>query len=171
MRSVLNNLRFWERRCSVIALPHLAKDYGLRHGFMTNQAKILVVEDQMAVALMMVFLLTQAGCDAQTALNAGKALRLAQTETFDLIILDVEMTGLNGFELFKRLRQIPHLAETPIIFVSGRATIENQQYALDELGASDFIEKPFNTSEFVQRLLSHIKAKSDLVAVTESALT
>jgi DNA-binding response OmpR family regulator len=105
---------------------------------------------------MMVFLLTRAGCDAQTALDAEKALRLAQTEMFDLITLDVEMPGINGFELFQRLKQIPHLKETPVVFVSGRATIENQQHALD-LGAADFIEKPFDTQDFLSRILSLVE--------------
>ena len=135
---------------------------------MSRKAKILVVDDQMAVALMMVFLLERAGCDAQPALNAEKALRLAQTGTFDLITLDVDMPGINGFELFLRSKQIPHLAETPIVFVSGNSTIENQQRGLD-LGATDFIEKPFDSLEFVSRILSHIKARSDSVAVMESA--
>ena len=123
---------------------------------MSDKAKILVVDDQMAVALMMVFLLERAGCDTQTALNAEKALRLAQTGTFDLITLDVDMPGINGFDIFMRLKQIPHLNETPIVFVSGRATIENQQHALD-LGAADFIEKPFDSSDFVSRILSLVE--------------
>jgi CheY-like chemotaxis protein len=123
---------------------------------MRDKTKILVVDDQMAVALMMVFLLTRTGCDAQTALNAEKALQLAQTEMFDLITLDVEMHGINGFELFQRLKQIPHLRETPVVFVSGRATIENQQHALD-LGAADFIEKPFDTQDFLSRILSLVE--------------
>ena len=109
---------------------------------MTVKPKILVVDDQMAVALMMVFLLTQAGCDVEMALNGAKALQLAQTEIFDLITLDIDMPGVNGFVLFQSLKQIPHLKDTPMIFVSGNSTIENQQRALD-LGAADFIEKPF----------------------------
>ena len=56
----------------------------------------------MAVALMMVFLLTQAGCEVQTALDAKKALQLAQTQEFDLITLDVELPGTSGFEIFSR---------------------------------------------------------------------
>ena len=102
------------------------------------------------------FLLTRAGCETQGALDAEKALRLAQTQVFDLITLDLEMPGLNGFDLFKRLKEIPHLAETPIVFVSGNASIENQQRGLD-LGAADFIEKPFDTQDFLSRILSLVE--------------
>lgn len=123
---------------------------------MKANAKILVVDDQMPVAMMMVFLLTRVGCEAQAASSAEKALQLAQTEVFDLITLDVDMPGLNGFELFQRLKEIPQLREIPIVFVSGNATIENQQRCLD-LGAVDFIEKPFDGRDFVSRIFSHLE--------------
>jgi DNA-binding response OmpR family regulator len=123
---------------------------------MTAKAKILVVDDQMAVLTMMRFLLTRAGCETQGALSAEKALRLAQAEAFDLITLDVGMPDLDGFRLFQKLRQIPHLKETPVVFVSGNPSIENQQHALD-LGAADFIEKPFDTQDFLSRILSLVE--------------
>ena len=123
---------------------------------MRDKTRILVVDNQMAVAAMMRFLLTRAGCETQGALDAKTALRLAQSQVFDLITLDVEMPGLNGFELFKRLKEIPHLAETPIVFVAGNASIENQQRGLD-LGAADFIEKPFDTQDFISRILSLVE--------------
>jgi DNA-binding response OmpR family regulator len=121
--------------------------------FMSDKAKILVVDDEIAVGAMMVFLLTRAGFNVEAALNAEKALRLAQAQVFNLITLDVDMPGVNGFELFQRLKQIPHLAETRTVFISGNASIENQQRAL-ELGAADFIKKPFDGRDFVSRILS-----------------
>ena len=120
---------------------------------MSPKIKILVVDDQMAVVTMMRFLLTRAGCETQGALDAEKALRLAQMQVFDLITLDIEMPDGSGFNLFKRLKEIPHLAETPIVFVAGNASIENQQRGLD-LGAADFIEKPFDAQDFLSRILS-----------------
>ena len=75
---------------------------------------------------------------------------------FDLITLDLEMPDGSGFDLFTRLRQIPRLAETPIVFVAGNASIENQQCGLD-LGAADFIEKPFDTQDFLSRILSLVE--------------
>jgi DNA-binding response OmpR family regulator len=120
------------------------------------KVKILVVDDQMAVTTMIRFLLTRAGCETQGALNAEKALRLARTEVFDLITLDVELPGANGFVIYQRLREIPHVKDTPICFVSGRPTMENIQHAF-ELGAADFIEKPFDTQDFLSRILSLVE--------------
>ena len=124
--------------------------------FMNNKVKILVVDDQMAVLTMLRFLLTRAGCETQGALNAEKALRLAQAEAFDLITLDIGIPDLDGFRLFQKLRLIPHLKETPMVFVSGNSTMENIQRAF-ELGAADFIEKPFETQDFLSRILSLVE--------------
>lgn len=132
-----------------------ALGFSAQHSVKTK-TKILVVDDQVAVTAMIRFLLARAGCETQGALDAQKALRLAQTQAFDLITLDLEMPSLNGFDLFKRLKEIPHLAETPIVFVAGNASIENQQRGLD-LGAADFIEKPFDAREFISRVLSQVK--------------
>ena len=123
--------------------------------FMRNKTRILVVDDQVAVVTMMRFLLTRAGCETQGALDAKTALRLAQTQAFDLITLDVEMSS-SVFDLFMDLKQIPRLAETPIVFVAGNASIENQQRGLD-LGAADYIEKPFDTQDFLSRILSLVE--------------
>jgi len=123
---------------------------------MRDKTRILVVDDQVAVVTMMRFLLTRAGCETQGALDAKTALRLAQTQVFDLITLDVEMSGSSGFDLFMDLKQIPRLAETPIVFMAENASIENQQRGLD-LGAADYIEKPFDTQDFLSRILSLVE--------------
>jgi len=63
------------------------------------KARILIVEDDTPLAMMMVSLLTRAGCDVQTAWNVEKTMRLAQDEDFDLITLDVDLPRTNGFEI------------------------------------------------------------------------
>jgi DNA-binding response OmpR family regulator len=123
---------------------------------MTGQPKILIIEDETSVAMMMVFLLTRAGCEVQSAWNAERAEQLAATGDFDLITLDISLPGGGGFEICKRLKQLPHLKHTPVVFVSGCASINNRQRAF-ELGAVDFIEKPFGASDFVSRVLSLIE--------------
>lgn len=122
---------------------------------MCGKARILVVDDEIAVGAMMVFLLTRAGCEADAARNAEQALGLAHAKEFDVITLDVELPGTGGFEIYQKLREIPHLKDTPICFVSGCPTMENIERAF-ELGAVDFIEKPFDPKDFISRILSHL---------------
>jgi DNA-binding response OmpR family regulator len=71
------------------------------------------------------------------------------------------MPSGNGFTLCEQLKQNPRLKETPIIFISGRASLEDQQHGL-EMGAIDYIIKPFDSFEFAPRLLSHIKSPRPL---------
>jgi DNA-binding response OmpR family regulator len=123
---------------------------------MSDKPKILVVDDEISVGTMIMFLLIRGGCDAEMARNADQALQLAQVREFDLITLDVELPGTSGFKIYQELREIPHLKDTPVVFVSGRPTIENMQRAL-ELGAADFIEKPFDARDFLSRILSLAK--------------
>jgi putative two-component system response regulator len=139
---------------------------------MTAKPKILVVDDEITVVMMMVFLLTRAGFDAQAASNAAKALRLAQTQVFDLITLDITMPGGNGFDLFRKLKKVPHMRDTPIIFVTGLVSDEDRQHAL-ELGAVDYISKPFEATDFIFRIKSHTKAKNGfaIVPATKGAAT
>jgi CheY-like chemotaxis protein len=139
---------------------------------MTGKAKILVVEDQTSVAMMMVYLLNRAGCEVEAAWNAEKALQLTQNDGFDLITLDVNMPGMNGFELCRRLKQNPQLRGTPVVFVSGQLGAEEVRRAF-ELGAVDCIEKPFEATDFICRIISHAKPNRnfDTVPVTEGAAT
>ncbi|MGA2280259.1 MAG: response regulator [Verrucomicrobiota bacterium] len=118
--------------------------------FMRDKTKILVAESQPGVAMMMTYLLTWAGCEVQTAWNAERGMKLAQSREFDLIILDMDMPG--GFEICSSLRENP-FSQTPIVFVSTRFCEDDVQRGRD-LGVADFIEKPFVASDFVPRILS-----------------
>jgi putative two-component system response regulator len=122
---------------------------------MAEKIKLLIVEDDTPVALMIVFLLTRAGCETEVATTSKKAMQLAEGGNFDLITLDVDLPDGNGFNLCSRLKKHPRLCDTPVVFVSARCLIEDQQHGL-ELGAADYITKPFDASDFVSRILSHI---------------
>jgi putative two-component system response regulator len=132
----------------------------------TGKARILIVEDDTPVAMMMVYLLNRAGCETEVAGTGKKAMQMAEAGNFDLITLDVDLPDGNGFKLCSRLKGHPRLRDTPVLIVSGRSCLEDQQHGL-ELGAVDYITKPFGL-EFAPRLLSHIKAASDSVAVTKN---
>jgi DNA-binding response OmpR family regulator len=128
-----------------------------------NKVKILIVEDDTPVAMIMTFLLTQAGCETEVATTGMKAIQMARAGDFDLITLDVDLPGMNGFEICSRLKQDHHLEETPVVFVSGRFCEPDAKRGL-ELGAVDYIAKPFDAVEFAPRLLSHLETrKSGLI--------
>ncbi|HAO77665.1 MAG TPA: hypothetical protein DCQ92_01580 [Verrucomicrobia subdivision 3 bacterium] len=122
----------------------------------TPRARILVVEDDTPLAMMMVHVLSRAGCDVLVAHTGEKGMELAQENKFDLITLDVDLPDINGFEICSQLKQRHHSRHTPIVFISGRPHEEDVQRGL-ELGAVDYITKPFDAMDFTSRLLSHIK--------------
>ena len=127
---------------------------------MNDKMKILVVEDEISLAMMMAFLLVRAGYEVEAACNLEKALRLAENIEFDLITLDINIPGASGFEIFRRLKEFPHLKDTPVILVSGGAEPENKRRGF-ELGAADFIEKPFDVPDFLSRISACLKPQNE----------
>ena len=122
---------------------------------MKDKAKILIVEDELPLACLMVAALTQAGCNVEAACTGEKAMKIASQNRFDLITLDIELPDITGFEICSELKQRHISRNTPIVFVSGKCSLEDQQRGLDA-GAVDYITKPFGM-ELVPRLLSYIK--------------
>jgi DNA-binding response OmpR family regulator len=135
--------------------------------FSSPKVKILIVEDEAPVAVTMSFLLTRAGCVTEMASTRDEAIQMAQSSRFDLITLDVSMPNCSGFDLCTEIKHDPRLCHIPVVFVSGRCSLEDQQRGL-EMGAADYIAKPFNSSEFVQRILTHIRVKRDDHAISAS---
>jgi DNA-binding response OmpR family regulator len=126
---------------------------------MRAKSKILVIENDLPFAMLVIELLRD-DCEVEVATTAKKGMQLAEAGNFDLITLDVDLPDGNGFKLCSRLKQNRHLCNTPIVFISGRSCLEDQQQGLD-VGATDYITKPFYILEFVTRILSHIKVKTD----------
>jgi DNA-binding response OmpR family regulator len=129
---------------------------------MTGKVKILIVEDDTPLAMMMVRVLVRLGCDVQVASTGKKGLELAQASRFDLITLDIDLPGISGLKICAELKQRHLSRHTPVVFVTGRFAEQDVQHGLEH-GAVDYITKPFGI-EFAPRLLSHIKTKPDSVA-------
>jgi DNA-binding response OmpR family regulator len=123
---------------------------------MSFKAKILIIEDDTPVAMMMVHVLSRAGCDALVANTGEKGMELARENKFDLITLDVDLPDISGFEICSELKQRHLSCHTPVVFISGRLCEKDRQRAFD-LGAVDYITKPFDTLDFVSRILSRVK--------------
>lgn len=121
---------------------------------MSQRQKILVVEDEPAVASLMTFLLSRAGYDVETALNGRRGLELATQQVFNLITLDVDLPDIKGFEICRELKQRHISHKTPVIFLSGNHLEERRAMAM-ELGAVDFIAKPFIVEDLLSRIQFH----------------
>ena len=100
------------------------------------------------------------------ALNGQAALQLAARTPPDLVLLDIVMPGLDGYEVCSRLRQMPETAEVPIMFLSSLEEVQNKTRGF-EAGANDYLTKPFDMLEVKARVRSLLKAKAYNDAVKE----
>ena len=117
--------------------------------------KILIVDDVMSNVLLLKILLTNEKFQVCTA-NCGKAcIEQAKTEHPDLILLDVMMPDINGFDTAVIMKKDPELADIPIIFLTALNTPADLVHGF-QVGASDFLTKPFNKEELVMRVMQQI---------------
>ena len=100
------------------------------------------------------------------ALNGEMALQIAARTPPDLVLLDIVMPGLDGYEVCRRLRQMPETAEVPIMFLSSLEEVQNKTRGF-EAGANDYLTKPFEMLEVKARVRSLLKAKAYSDAVKE----
>jgi len=117
---------------------------------------ILVVDDTPANLLLLTGMLTQSGYKV-TAVSAGKlALQTAKHDPPDLILLDVMMPEMNGYEVCKRLKTDEQLAEIPVIFISALDDTMDKVKAF-QVGGVDYITKPFQLREVQARVATHLE--------------
>jgi len=100
------------------------------------------------------------------ALNGESALQVASRTPPDLVLLDIVMPGLDGYEVCRRLREMPETAEVPIMFLSSLEEIQNKARGF-EAGANDYLTKPFEMLEVKARVRSLLKAKAYSDSVKE----
>lgn len=117
---------------------------------MESKKRILVVDDEQDLLEILKFNLETEGYEVSTACSAEEALTL-NVGTFDLLLLDVMMGGMSGFAMAKRLKTDPATANIPIIFLTARDT-ENDTVTGFNLGADDYISKPFSIREVLVRI-------------------
>ena len=117
--------------------------------------KILVVDDEPTNVVVLRGILSHAGYEVLSATNGPAAMAMALAERPDMILLDVMMPGVSGFEVCEKLKIEPATAHVPIIFVTSLTEVEQKLTGL-ELGAVDYITKPFFAPEVVARVRSHM---------------
>lgn len=110
--------------------------------------RIMIVDDELSILKVVRSNLEHGGYKVISATNGAEALQIIERELPDLIILDVMMPQMDGFEVCRRLRQ---WSQVPIIMLSARGDEKDKVKCLD-LGADDYIVKPFGTNELIARI-------------------
>jgi len=111
-------------------------------------AKILIVDDEPNIVLAIEFLLQRQGYRTEKAYDGLQALEMVADFQPDIVILDVMMPGPNGFELGQKIRQMPRLENTKIIFLTAKGTQRDKQMGYEN-GAEAYMIKPFDNEELV----------------------
>jgi len=130
-----------------------------------SDCRVLLVDDAKANLDILVEGL-KADHKLSLALNGEMALQIAAKMPPDLVLLDIMMPGLDGYEVCRRLRAMPETAEVPIMFLSSLEEVQNKTRGF-EVGANDYLTKPFEMLEVKARVRSLLKAKAYSDAVKE----
>ena len=117
---------------------------------------ILIVDDVPTNLDVISEALSDIGCEVAIATSGERALQLIERTLPDLILLDIMMAGIDGFETCRRLKANPRTASIPIIFMTALADNENKVKAL-ALGAVDYVTKPFQKQEVIARVKTHLQ--------------
>ncbi len=131
-----------------------------------NSAHILIVDDQPINTAALKKILSQIeGIKFSEAVNAEQALEAIKSDIPDIILLDVLMPGMDGFELCVKIKKDPAAASIPVIFITSLNDAESIERAFDS-GGIDYISKPFNPREVKSRVRAHlgVKLSSDRIA-------
>jgi two-component system alkaline phosphatase synthesis response regulator PhoP len=113
--------------------------------------RVLLVEDEGDVAELMRYNLAKEGYDVVLTASGNEVIRLARESRPDVILLDIMIPQLNGWEVCRRLKKDPELAAIPVIMVSGRVE-EGDKVLGFEVGADDYVTKPFSPRELIARV-------------------
>lgn len=123
-----------------------------------NVPLILVVDDEVNILELLKFSLSKEGYRVAVATNGRDAVKLAAQEKPDLIILDIMLPEMDGYDVLRNLRSARETAAIPVIMLSARGEVLDKIIGL-ELGADDYMTKPFSPREMVARVKVHLRRK------------
>ena len=121
--------------------------------------KVLVVDDGAANRELIEACLADVECDVRLAADGPHALRMIESSPPDLVLLDVQMPGMDGYEVCRRIKENPELRLVPVVMITALDSTDDRVTAL-EAGADDFMSKPVERVELVARVRSALKLKS-----------
>ncbi|HNE27797.1 MAG TPA: response regulator [Saprospiraceae bacterium] len=116
-----------------------------------SAAKVLIVDDEPNIVIALEFLLQREGYQVEKAYNGLQALELAAAFSPDIVVLDVMMPGMDGFEVARRMRQIDRLEMTKIVFLTAKGTQRDKETGYAS-GGEYYLIKPFDNEVFVHTI-------------------
>ncbi|RLC58550.1 MAG: response regulator [Candidatus Cloacimonadota bacterium] len=125
---------------------------------MKNKARILIVDDEPINIMIAERILQKNGYETISVNHGNDALEILQTKPVDLILLDIMMPDINGFEVCGKLMQNGKTKDIPVIFLTAVTDKESIIKGF-EVGGKDYLTKPFNTTELVARVKTHVDLK------------
>lgn len=126
---------------------------------LNKKANILVVDDKVPNLQVVGEILSQClPCDLAFATNGHEAIQSAENSPPDLILLDIMMPEMNGFEVCKKLKALPSISHIPVLFLTARNEVNDIVQGF-EVGAADYITKPFRSAELISRVKTHLSLK------------
>jgi adenylate cyclase len=131
---------------------------------MTDKATILVADDTRMTVQLVRDVLVLHGYRVVVAFDGLEALEKVQHEQPDLLILDINMPRMDGYEVCRRLKRNPDTAHIPIVMLSAMESVQHRVQGL-KLGADDYVVKPFRPAELVARVEAHLRTKREVDAL------
>jgi len=150
----------------LVTIPENIEKQPVIIGFTGVRKKILVVDDRLENRLVMLSLLAPLGFELIEATNGEEGLQKTMETQPDLILTDLVMPILDGFEMIRRLRKMPAFANLPIFAISASVFDYHQEQSL-EVGCSAFIPKPFQTEALLELLQKHLNLEWKYEAIAE----
>ena len=126
-----------------------------------RKKRILIVEDEKNIAQVLKYNIEKSGYEAEVAYDGGQGLQRAVSGEFDLVLLDIMLPVMNGFDVCAHVRRV---SQVPIIFVTAREEEKDKIFGLDT-GADDYVTKPFNPSELMARVKSQLRRYTTLGSI------
>src|SRR3990170_8542765 len=124
-----------------------------------NEKKILLVEDNPVNRRLAVFLLRSQGYEVREATTAKEAFEVLQKERPDLIVMDIQLPGMDGLEITRKLKEQPATADIPVIAVTSYAMKGDREKAL-AAGCVGYVTKPIDKKIFIDEVAAHLGNKS-----------
>ncbi len=118
-------------------------------------AKVLVIEDNPTNLYLMEYLLTSFGYAVLTAGNGDVGLSIAAREQPDLIICDIQMPVMDGYEFIRQIKEHPQLSTTPVVAITAFAMVDDQQKMLSA-GFDNYLSKPIDPRTFKEKMLNFL---------------